>query len=56
MFHDSVTTQIRQSYECSADSARIKNMVRFSYDIYKNVVGNRQESVKNTPEASTKHL
>ena len=37
MFYDSVTTQIRQSYECSADSAGFgkgcTNMVRFSYDI-----------------------
>ena len=39
MFYDSVTTQIRQSYECSADSAGFgydcTNMVRFSYDIQK---------------------
>ena len=54
VFYDSVTTQIRQSYECSADSAGLyeygKIQLRYMYwEI-------RQESFKSTPKASTNHL
>ena len=57
MLYDSVTAQIRQSYECSAVSIKdCTNMVRFSYDILECIGEIRHESVKNTPEASTNHL
>ena len=63
MFYDSVTKQIRQSYECSADSAGFgldcTNVERFSDDIQK-CIGkydtNRLRIRRSIYESSTNHV
>ena len=63
MLYDSVTTQIRQSYECSADSAGFgydcTNVVRFSYDI-QNCIGKYGTNLlrihRNVYESSTNRV
>ena len=50
MFYDSVTTQIRQSYEYSADSAGLYEYGKIQLRYAKLYWEIRQESVKNTPK------
>ena len=54
--YDSVTTQIRQSYECSADSAGLYEYGKIQLRYTKMYWEIQQESVKNTPKASTNQI